>query len=238
MLRVENLEIRYGEVEAIRGLYIQVGRGEAVALIGANGAGKTSLLRAVSGLKRPSGGRIFFEESRIDTCRPALVARRGIAHVPEGRHVFAGLSVLDNLYLGAFAIGSTRKAKAELGRIFSLFPVLGERAGQESGTLSGGEQQLLVIARALMSRPKLLLLDEPSLGLAPLFVQKVFSLIGQIKKEGLTILLVEQNARMALKYAERGYVMEMGRIVMEDRGSELLKNQKLREWYLGGKEAL
>jgi len=234
MLHIEGLEIKYGDVEAIRELTLEVRREEIVTLIGANGAGKTTLLRTISGLKKPSKGRIFFEGSRIDTLRASMLPRMGIAHVPEGRHVFSDLSVLDNLYLGAYSMGATRKAKAELSRVFSLFPILQNRSGQMSATLSGGEQQLLVIARALMGRPRLLLLDEPSLGLAPLFVQNVFLLIDRIRKEGLTILLVEQNAKMALKYADRGYVIETGKIVMEDEARELLGNARLKEWYLGG----
>jgi branched-chain amino acid transport system ATP-binding protein len=234
MLHVEDLHVSYGDIEAIRGLTLEVRREEIVALIGANGAGKTTLLRTISGLKKPSGGRILFEGTQIDLLRPSLFPRMGIAHVPEGRHVFHELSVLDNLYLGAYSMGSGRKAKAELDRIYSLFPILRGRSAQTSATLSGGEQQILVIARALMGRPKLLLLDEPSLGLSPLFVQNVFLLIGRIRKEGLTILLVEQNARMALKTADRGYVIETGKIVMEDEAGRLLSNAKLKEWYLGG----
>ncbi|RPI99444.1 MAG: ABC transporter ATP-binding protein [Deltaproteobacteria bacterium] len=234
MLHIEDLYVKYGEIEAIRSLTLEVRREEIATLIGAKGAGKTTLLRTISGLKRPFRGRILFEGSRIDTLQPSMLPRMGIAHVPEGRHVFHELSVLDNLYLGAYSAGSTRKAKEELSRVFSLFPILRGRSRQTSATLSGGEQQILVIARALMGRPRLLLLDEPSLGLSPLFVQNIFLLIDRIRKEGLTILLVEQNARMALKYADRGYVIETGRIVMEDEARELLTNARLKEWYLGG----
>lgn len=234
MLRIEELQVRYGKIEVIKSLTLEVHPEEIVSLIGANGAGKTTLLRTISGLKRPSAGRILFEESRIDTLPAARLSKLGISHVPEGRHVFPELSVLDNLYLGGYSLGPAKKARRELARVFSLFPILESRSKQTSATLSGGEQQILVIGRALMSRPRLLLLDEPSLGLSPLFVQEVFRLIGRIREEGITILLVEQNARMALKYANRGYVIEMGKIVMEDSASELLKNKKLKEWYLGG----
>lgn len=234
MLRIEDIQVKFGEVEVIKAVNLEVRREEIVTLIGANGAGKTTLLRTVSGLKRPSAGRILFEETRIDVLRASLLPKMGISHVPEGRHVFPELSVLDNLYLGAYSLGSAKKAQGELSRVFHLFPILRDRARQISATLSGGEQQLLVIARALMSRPRLLLLDEPSLGLAPLFVQEVFKLISKIREEGLTIFLVEQNARMALKHAHRGYVIEMGKIVMEGDAGRLLKDERLRKWYLGG----
>ncbi len=233
MLRIEELEVRYGEVEVLKRLSLSVHREEIVTMIGANGAGKTTLLRTISGLKKPSNGRILFEGERIDHLRPSLLPRRGIAHVPEGRHVFPELSVEENLYLGGYSLGSARKTRSELSRVLALFPILGSRAKQVSATLSGGEQQILVIARALMSRPRLVLLDEPSLGLAPIFVGEVFRLIGRIREEGLTVFLVEQNARMALKYAGRGYVIEMGKIVKDDHAAELLNDRKLMEWYLG-----
>lgn len=233
MLKIEGLHVHYGDVEAIKGLDLEVRRQEIVSLIGANGAGKSTLLRTISGLKRGSEGRILFEDIPIHTVRAAKLPRMGIAHVPEGRHVFTELSVLDNLYLGAFSKGSAKRARSDLDRVFSLFPLLKERKKQISATLSGGEQQLLVIGRALMSGPRLLLLDEPSLGLAPLFVRDIFRLIDKIRGEGLTILLVEQNARMALKLANRGYVIETGRIVMEDESTRLLNNPKLKSWYLG-----
>lgn len=235
MLRIEHLEVQYGDVVAVSDLNLEVRKGEIVALIGANGAGKSTLLRTISGLKRPSKGRIYFNEERIDQVRPATLPRKGLAHVPEGRHVFAELSVLDNLYLGAYSKKPKRAILDELERIYSHFPVLESRKSQISATLSGGEQQLLAIARALMGKPKLLLLDEPSLGLAPLIVRQVFQLIEKIKNNGITILLVEQNARAALKYADRGYVMENGCIVMEDYSTNLIKNPDLMGWYLGGK---
>ena len=233
MLRVEDLSVKYGDIQAIGGLNLEVLSEEIVCLIGANGAGKSTLLRTISGLKKPSTGRIFFEEKRIDTIRASKLPGMGIAHVPEGRRVFGELSVIDNLYLGAFSKGSAKRAQEDLGWVFSLFPILEKRTGQLSATLSGGEQQLLAIARALMAGPKLLLLDEPSLGLAPLFVRDIFRLIDRIREDGLTILLVEQNAKMAFQHADRGYVIETGEIVKAGESQALLGDPNLKSWYLG-----
>lgn len=235
MLKVEDLQVKYGDVQALRELNLEVLREEIVCLIGANGAGKSTLLRTISGLKKPSKGRIFFQGERIDTVRASRLPRMGIAHVPEGRRVFGELSVLDNLYLGAFSKGSAKKAQGDLNWVFSLFPILEKRRGQLSATLSGGEQQLLAVARALMAGPELLLLDEPSLGLAPLFVLNIFRLIDRIRENGLTILLVEQNAKMAFRHADRGYVIETGKIVMEGVSKTLLNDPNLKSWYLGNR---
>jgi branched-chain amino acid transport system ATP-binding protein len=214
-------------------LNLEVLSEEIVCLIGANGAGKSTLLRTITGLKKPSKGRIFFQEQRIDVLRASKLPGMGITHVPEGRRVFGELSVIDNLYLGAFCKGSAKRAQKDLHWVYSLFPILEKRKKQVSATLSGGEQQLLAIARALMAGPKLLLLDEPSLGLAPLFVRDIFQLIDRIRKDGLTILLVEQNAKMAFQHADRGYVIETGEIVMAGESQTLLKDPNLKSWYLG-----
>ncbi len=233
LLRVERLGAGYGRVQVLWDLNVHVDRGEIVCLVGANGAGKTTLLRAVSGLVRP-GGRVIFGDRLIAGRSPAAIARMGIAHVPEGRHLFSAMSVLEHLELGAaFVPGAWERRDETLRTVFELFPRLLERQRQAAGTMSGGEQQMLAIARALMARPTMLLVDEPSLGLAPVLVQAVFDALRQINRSGTTILLVEQNVRQTLAMAHRGYVLESGRIVLEGTGTDLLKNEHVRQAYLG-----
>ena len=233
-LSVNNVEVIYDHVILVlKGVSLEVGRGRIVALLGANGAGKTTTLRALSGLLRPSGGSITFDNHALHN-RPAdQIVRLGVAHAPEGRGIFGRLTVRENLELGAFTRNDRPAIKQDLDKMMSRFPILSERASQSAGTLSGGEQQMLAVARALMSRPKLLLLDEPSLGLAPQIVQGIFSLIRDINKEGVTILLVEQNAHMALKVANRGYVLETGEVKMSGLASDLAASDEVRKAYLG-----
>ena len=234
MLRLENIDVFYGNIQALFGLSLNVEEGEIVTLIGSNGAGKTTTLRTISGLLATRGGSTHFQGERLNGLRPEVIVGRGIAHAPEGRRIFTGLTVRENLDMGAYLVKDQAKKKERLDRVFALFPRLLERVNQSGGTLSGGEQQMLAIGRALMSRPKLLLLDEPSLGIAPILVQEIFREIEAIRREdGTTILLVEQNAHMALKLADRGYVIETGRIVHEDKADALLDNPKVREAYLG-----
>jgi branched-chain amino acid transport system ATP-binding protein len=232
LLEVENLEVAYDGIQAVRGIDLTVRQGELVCLIGANGAGKTTTLKALAGMLRPRAGQIRYDGERV-TGRPAFaLVRRGLALVPEGRGVFARLSVEDNLRLGAYT-RRDRGVPDDLDRVFHLFPQLTSRRAQIAGTLSGGEQQMLAIGRALMSRPRLLLLDEPSMGLAPILVQKIFEIVRRIAAEGVTLLLVEQNARLALQVANRGYVMESGKIVHGDSAAQLLNDPKVRAAYLG-----
>jgi branched-chain amino acid transport system ATP-binding protein len=233
LLSIRGLDVYYGAVHALKGVDLEVRRGEIVTLIGANGAGKSTLLRAISGLVRPRAGSIAFDGRDLLRLPAHDVVVAGISHAPEGRAVFANLTVEDNLVLGAYrrhdpGIG------ADMERMIALFPRLGERRRQSSGTMSGGEQQMLAIARALMSRPRLLLLDEPSLGLAPLLVADILRTIGEINREGTTILLVEQNANQALRIAHRGYVLETGRVALADEAANLLANPAVKEAYLGG----
>ncbi|MFS8524954.1 MAG: ABC transporter ATP-binding protein [Limnochordales bacterium] len=234
MLVIDGIVTHYGPVEALKGISLEVQPGEIVTLIGANGAGKTTTLRTLSGLVRPTRGSIQYEGRELTTAPPERIVEMGIAHVPEGRRVFPMMSVVENLELGAF----TRKDKAgireDMERVFELFPRLAERRNQLAGTMSGGEQQMLAIGRALMTRPKLLLLDEPSMGLAPLIVENIFEIIQEINAQGTTVLLVEQNAHMALSIAHKGYVMETGRIVLSDTSAALMKNEDVRRAYLGG----
>jgi len=234
MLRIRGLEVVYGAVVAVRGVDLDVGSGEIVTLIGANGAGKSSILRAISGLVRPRTGTIEFEGRRIDGLRADRVTALGIAQVPEGRAVLARMTVLENLLMGAFP-RRDGEVQADLERVLARFPRLAERRNQLAGTLSGGEQQMLVMGRALMARPKLLLLDEPSMGLAPLVVAEVFRLIRQINEEGTTVLLVEQNARQALRIAHRAYVVETGRIPLSGPAADLARDQRVAAAYLGGR---
>ena len=229
-LEVENLQAGYGTEEVLHGVSLRVDEGEIVSILGANGAGKTTTLLTISGLVRASGGAVRFH---LHTLPSHEVVRRGLTQSPEGRRVFGVLSVLENLRLGAFTVGDKEKAEQTLDWIFDLFPRLHERKDQLAGTLSGGEQQMLAIGRALMGQPKLLLLDEPSLGLAPLLVKSIFETIRAINQSGVTILIVEQNARAALKLATRGYVLELGRVVMEDTAAHLLANPSIQEAYLG-----
>jgi branched-chain amino acid transport system ATP-binding protein len=233
LLEVEELSVNFGGVRALRGVSVTVSPGEVVALIGSNGAGKTTTLRTISRLVQPVRGEIRFEGESLLRLAPHLLAERGIAHVPEGRHVFGELSVLENLLLGGYSRG--RSASTELESIFDLFPILRERRNQTARTLSGGEQQQLAIGRALMARPRLLMLDEPSLGLAPLIAQAVFRLIARIREGGTTVVLVEQNARAALKIADRGYLLETGTVVLEGAASSLLDNELVVATYLGRK---
>jgi branched-chain amino acid transport system ATP-binding protein len=233
ILAVRNLEVSYGTIPALNGIDLEVEKGEIVTLIGANGAGKTTTLRTISGLLKPRTGDVFYNDKPITGIKPHIITAMGVSHVPEGRGIFANLTVSDNLELGAY-LRKDKIAKSEYDRIFTLFPVLKERIKQNAGTLSGGEQQMLAISRALMSKPTVLLLDEPSLGLAPQMVQTIFRVIREINSEGTTILLVEQNAHMALVTARRAYVMETGRIVAADDTKALLASDRIKKAYLGG----
>jgi branched-chain amino acid transport system ATP-binding protein len=237
LLRVENLHVRYGHNEVLHGLDLAVGTGEIVAVLGANGAGKSTTLMTLSGLVRASRGTIAFDGREIHKTPAHDIVRAGIAQVPEGRRVFGTLTVAENLALGAFTSTDPAGDAANRDRVFTLFPVLAERRDQLAGTLSGGEQQMLAIGRALMARPRLLLLDEPSLGLAPLLVKAIFDTIREINRSGVTVILVEQNARAALKLAHRGYVMELGRIVLEGDAASLLADPQVQQAYLGGGRA-
>jgi branched-chain amino acid transport system ATP-binding protein len=233
LLSVSNLEVAYGNIPALRGIDLDVNKGEIVTLIGANGAGKTTTLRTISGLLKPKTGDVTYDGRTITGIKPHVITAMGVSHVPEGRGIFANLTVNDNLELGAY-LRKDKIKQSEYERIFTLFPVLKERIKQSAGTLSGGEQQMLAISRALMSKPQVLLLDEPSLGLAPQMVQTIFRVIKEINAEGTTILLVEQNAHMALVTAHRGYVMETGRIVLTDDTKALLSSDRVKKAYLGG----
>lgn len=234
LLEVKNLRVHYGGVEALRGVSLVVEEGEIVTLIGSNGAGKSTTLRTISGLKNPTNGEVWFEGKRIDRCQPQDIVRMGVSHVPEGRTAFPYMTVLENLRLGAFLRNDRREIDKDLEELFEHFPVLRERKGQTARTLSGGEQQMLVIARALMGRPRLLLLDEPSLGLSPTMVQEIGKIVLGINQRGTTLLLVEQNARLALRLAHRGYVIETGSIVLEGGGKDLLYSDHVKKAYLGG----
>ncbi|PYN32543.1 MAG: ABC transporter ATP-binding protein [Candidatus Rokuibacteriota bacterium] len=234
MLRLENVHAGYGPITALRGLDVSVAAGELVCLIGANGAGKSSTLRAVSGLLPPSRGRIVFDGREIQAETPATILRAGIAHCPEGRRVFPYLTVEENLAMGAYVRTDRSAVAADLAEVERHFPILAERRRQMAGTLSGGEQQMLAIARALMARPRLILFDEPSLGLAPTVVEMTFAIIADIRRRGTTVLMVEQNAYAALRMADRAYVMETGRIVLEGRAGDLLEDDHVRRAYLGG----
>ena len=234
MLELHGLRAAYGPVEALRGVDLEVRAGELVCLLGANGAGKSSTLRAISGLVRPTGGRIVFDGRTISGLEPAAILTAGIAHCPEGRRVFPYLTVQENLVMGAFVRRDRDGIAADLERVCAHFPILGERRRQAAGTLSGGEQQMLAIGRALMARPRLILFDEPSLGLAPTVVETTFGIIADIRRQGTTVLMVEQNAYLALQMADRGYVMETGRIVLSGAARELMTNDHVRRAYLGG----
>jgi branched-chain amino acid transport system ATP-binding protein len=233
MLEVDGLEVAYGQIRAVRGVSFTVEAGQVVTLIGSNGAGKTTTLRTLSGLLPSSGGEVRFEGRRIDGTPAHAIVELGIAHVPEGRRIFPRLTVLENLQLGAFSRGRELDLRPDLERVYELFPVLAERRSQFGGTLSGGEQQMLAIGRALMSRPRLLMLDEPSMGLSPIMMTRIFTTLAELKAEGTTILLVEQNAQAALTLADRGYVLETGRLVLGGDGPELLQSAEVRKAYLG-----
>ncbi|MCK1238451.1 ABC transporter ATP-binding protein [Streptococcus uberis] len=234
MLTVENLSINYGAIEAVKEVSFRVEEGEVVTLIGANGAGKTSILRTISGLVRPKSGRISFLGEDIHKSQARKIVAKGLSQVPEGRHVFAGLTVMENLEMGAFLKKDKADNQKTLKMIFDRFPRLEERKHQDAATLSGGEQQMLAMGRALMSKPKLLLLDEPSMGLAPIFIQEIFDIIQDIQKQGMTVLLIEQNANKALSIANRAYVLETGKVVLSGKGSELLASDQVKKAYLGG----
>jgi branched-chain amino acid transport system ATP-binding protein len=233
MLKVENLHVHYGGIHALRGISLEVPEGQIVALIGANGAGKSTTLRTISGIVRASAGRLLFEGQDISRLEAHEIVELGMAMVPEGRRVFTDMSVWENLYLGAHTRTDPDGVQEDLEWIYSLFPILKERTSQSAGTLSGGEQQMLAVGRALMSRPRLLMMDEPSLGLAPILVQQVFGIIERIHREGRTILLIEQNARAALQVADYGYILETGEVVLEGPGQELAENDDVRKAYLG-----
>jgi len=233
LLEVTGLRVAYGGIQAVRGITFHVRQGEMVALIGANGAGKTSTLKALSRLLDTAGGSVRYRGQEISRLPPHQLIAQGIALVPEGRGVFPRMSIIENLKMGAYCRRDADGIGADMEHVFSLFPRLKERAQQLAGTLSGGEQQMLAIGRALMSRPKLLLLDEPSMGLAPLMVQKIFEVVCAVAKDGMTVLLVEQNAKLALEVSQRGYVMESGEITLTDDADKLLANPKVREAYLG-----
>ena len=234
MLKVENLSVHYGMIQAVRDVSFEVNEGEVVSLIGANGAGKTTILRTISGLVRPSAGKIECLGNEIQKVPAQKIVAAGLSQVPEGRHVFPGLTVMENLEMGAFLKTNREENQANLKKVFSRFPRLEERKNQDAATLSGGEQQMLAMGRALMSTPKLLLLDEPSMGLAPIFIQEIFDIIQDIQKQGTTVLLIEQNANKALSIANRGYVLETGKIVLSGTGQELLASDEVRKAYLGG----
>jgi branched-chain amino acid transport system ATP-binding protein len=233
-LETRGLEVAYGGIRAVRGVNLAVRSGELVCLIGANGAGKTTTLKSLCGMLAPSGGEILFEGESIAGRPSHELVRRGISLVPEGRGIFGRLTVEENLKIGAYARRDHAGVRSDMQRIYELFPRLAERRLQQAGTLSGGEQQMLAIGRALMSRPRLLLLDEPSMGLAPMLVQKIFATIKRIAQEGMTLLLVEQNARLALEISDRGYVMESGKIILADTAKALLGDPKVQQAYLGG----
>ncbi len=234
MLEIKDLEVGFGGITALKGISLSVADGEVVTLIGANGAGKTTTLRTVSGLVKPRTGRILVDGQDITRLSAQARVKRGLVQVPEGRRVFPQMSVLENLELGAYLRKDAKAVAADLDDVFARFPRLADRRKQNAGTLSGGEQQMLAIGRALMSRPRILLLDEPSMGLAPLLVQEIFSIISEINEAGTTVLLVEQNANMALQIAHRGYVLETGRIVLAGTAAELTSTDEVKRAYLGG----
>ncbi|MFO7295971.1 MAG: ABC transporter ATP-binding protein [Clostridia bacterium] len=234
MFEIKDLHVHYGVIHVLKGVSLTVNDGEIVTLIGANGAGKTTTLRTISGLKKPTSGQIVLDGVDITNTSAQERVKMGISHVPEGRHVFPSMTVLENLELGAYLRKDKEGIAKDLKRVYDLFPVLADRRKQLAGTLSGGEQQMLAIGRALMSRPKILLLDEPSMGLAPLLVQEIFSIIKDVNSNGTTVLLVEQNARMALQIAHRAYVIETGRIVLSGTGAELMESEDIKKAYLGG----
>lgn len=234
MLKVNNLQVNYGMINAVRNVSFEVNEGEIVTLIGANGAGKSTILRTISGLVKASGGSVEYEGKNLEKYSPKKIVEAGISQVPEGRHVFKGLSVKENLELGAFLRKDKDQIEQDLQNVYKRFPVLSERLKQDASTLSGGEQQMLAMGRALMSKPRLLLLDEPSMGLAPIFIKEIFSIIESIQRQGTIVLLIEQNAKMALQIATRGYVLETGKVVLSGSGEELLASDEVQKAYLGG----
>lgn len=233
MLEIRDIDVYYGMIQAIRGISFEVKEGEVIALIGANGAGKTTTLQTITGLVAPKKGSIYFEGQDITHVPAHKIVSMGMAHVPEGRRVFSQLSVLDNLKLGAYTRKDKNEIEETLARVYKRFPRLEERKNQIAGTLSGGEQQMLAMGRALMSHPKIILMDEPSMGLSPIFVNEIFDIIQEVSKSGTTVLLVEQNAKKALSIADRGYVLETGNIVLEGDAKDLLNNDRVKKAYLG-----
>lgn len=234
MLKVKDLSVYYGVIQATKEISFEVQEGEIVSLIGANGAGKSTVLKAISGLHRPKSGEILFNDRPIQKDSTRKIVQLGISQVPEGRHVFKGMTVMENLEMGAFLRKDKSEIQKDLKMVFDRFPVLEERKKQDTATLSGGEQQMVAMGRALMSRPKLLLLDEPSMGLAPLFIKEIFNIIQMINSQGTTVLLIEQNAKVALEIAHRGYVLETGKVVQTGTGKELLASDEVQKAYLGG----
>ncbi|MFC5268551.1 ABC transporter ATP-binding protein [Kribbella qitaiheensis] len=233
MLEIKDLEVAYGKIVAVKKISFSVEQGQVVSLIGTNGAGKTTTLRTISGLLRPTHGEILFQGQRIEQTAAHDIVTMGLAHCPEGRKIFPRLSVEENLLLGAFARNDHSAVRADLDAAYELFPILGERRKQPAGTFSGGEQQMLAMGRAMMSRPKLMMLDEPSMGLSPIMMKRIMSTVTELQKQGTTILLVEQNAQAALKRADFGYVLEVGKIVLSGTGRDLLTNDEVRKAYLG-----
>ena len=234
MLEVKNLSVHYGMIQAVRNVNFTVNEGETVSLIGANGAGKSTILKTLSGLIHPSEGEIVYLGENIASTSAKKIVEKGLVQVPEGRHVFPGLTVKENLELGAFLRKDKEEIQKDMEAVFERFPILKERKDQDAQTLSGGEQQMLAMGRALMSRPKLLLLDEPSMGLAPIFIREIFKIIQEIQKTGTTVLLIEQNAKMALSISNRAYVLETGSVVLSGTGQELLESDEIQKAYLGG----
>ena len=233
LLELRGVEVAYGDLPALRGVSLSVEAGETLSVVGANGAGKTTMLRAISGLMRPRAGQILLDGERLDRLPSHAIVEHGVVQVPEGRKIFPSLTVLENLELGSYIPAAKARRREGLERVFALFPRLKERERQAAGTMSGGEQQMLPIGRALMARPRVLMLDEPSLGLAPIIVKEIFRIIGEINRLGTTVLLVEQNTRQALALSRRGYVLENGRVVLEGSGAELLGNEHVKRAYLG-----
>jgi branched-chain amino acid transport system ATP-binding protein len=233
LLDVKKIQVHYGKVEAVKGISLQVKKGDIVTLLGSNGAGKTTVLKTISGLKHPTAGEIWFSGQRIDRNKPSRIVKLGIGHVPEGRRIFPDMSVEDNLLMGAYIRNDRQGIKQDLQELFSHFPILRERRKQRAGSLSGGEQQMLAISRTLMFKPKLLLMDEPSMGLSPVMVEEIASIITTINQQGISILLVEQNAAVALQLATRGYVIETGRIALSGDRDEMLNEDKVKKAYLG-----
>lgn len=234
LLTVDDLFVNYGVINAVKGVSFNINEGEIVSLIGANGAGKSTILKTISGLLRPKSGKITYEDQEIQTKSAPKVVADGISQVPEGRHIFTGLTVMENLQMGSFLVKDRTKIKQNFDEVFERFPILKQRKNQDAATLSGGEQQMLAMGRALMANPKLILLDEPSMGLAPIFINEIFDIIQEINKQGTTVLLIEQNAKKALSIADRGYVLATGKIQMTGTGDELLANKDVQKAYLGG----
>ncbi|WEB70949.1 ABC transporter ATP-binding protein [Aerococcus christensenii] len=235
MLEIKDMKVSYGMIQAIKGISFTVHEGEIVSLIGANGAGKSTILKTISGLIRPTQGELLYDSHSLQTMTSAQIVKLGISQVPEGRHVFSGMTVKENLLMGAYTRKDRNQIAEDMGKYFEFFPILKERLSQDAATLSGGEQQMLAMARALMARPKLLLLDEPSMGLAPIYIQQIFEMIQTInKKLGTTVLLIEQNAKAALEISDRAHVLELGRITVSGTGEELLASPEVQKAYLGG----